>query len=147
MLSIGQALVRTFSCLASWTHFTLQDSESFLHRSGRTGRANKKGIAIVMYSQAESSQLGRMLRDTKTRDATAVGTPGPAEVMTAASKNVLLKLDKVREARVADRSNLKRCLGIMYRCCSWWRRPQTRPQWRANMDWCVSSIREAKWCD
>jgi superfamily II DNA/RNA helicase len=39
-----------------------QDSESFLHRSGRTGRAGNKGRAIVMYSNAESRSLGQILQ-------------------------------------------------------------------------------------
>ena len=49
-----------------------------------------------MYTDREAGPLGRMLRDTKTTEATIAGTPGPAEVMTAASKNVLGKLDKAR---------------------------------------------------
>jgi superfamily II DNA helicase RecQ len=39
-----------------------QDSESFLHRSGRTGRAGNKGRAIVMYSPSESRSLGQILQ-------------------------------------------------------------------------------------
>jgi superfamily II DNA/RNA helicase len=39
-----------------------QDSESFLHRSGRTGRAGNKGRAIVMYSPNESRSLGQILQ-------------------------------------------------------------------------------------
>lgn len=39
-----------------------QDSESFLHRSGRTGRAGNKGRAIVMYSPAEGRALGQILQ-------------------------------------------------------------------------------------
>lgn len=44
-------------------HYDLpQDSESFLHRSGRTGRAGNKGRAIVMYSPAESRSLGQIIQ-------------------------------------------------------------------------------------
>jgi superfamily II DNA/RNA helicase len=39
-----------------------QDSESFLHRSGRTGRAGNKGRAIVMYSNSEARSLGQILQ-------------------------------------------------------------------------------------
>lgn len=42
-----------------------QDSESFLHRSGRTGRAGNKGRAIVMYSPAESRSLGQILQQVR----------------------------------------------------------------------------------
>lgn len=44
-----------------------QDSESFLHRSGRTGRAGNKGRAIVMYSPAESRALGQILQQVRRR--------------------------------------------------------------------------------
>lgn len=43
-----------------------QDSESFLHRSGRTGRAGNKGRAIVMYSPSESRSLGQILQQVRT---------------------------------------------------------------------------------
>jgi superfamily II DNA/RNA helicase len=44
-------------------HYDLpQDSESFLHRSGRTGRAGNKGRAIVMYAPSESRSLGQILQ-------------------------------------------------------------------------------------
>lgn len=39
-----------------------QDSESFLHRSGRTGRAGKKGRAIVMHTPSETRALGQILQ-------------------------------------------------------------------------------------
>lgn len=42
-----------------------QDSESFLHRSGRTGRAGNKGRAIVMYSPTESRALGQILQQVR----------------------------------------------------------------------------------
>lgn len=39
-----------------------QDSESFLHRSGRTGRAGNKGRAIVMHTPSETKALGMILQ-------------------------------------------------------------------------------------
>ena len=33
----------------------MQEVESFLHRSGRTGRANRAGTAVAMYTQREVS--------------------------------------------------------------------------------------------
>lgn len=38
------------------------DSESFLHRSGRTARAGNKGRAIVMHTPSEARQLGQILQ-------------------------------------------------------------------------------------
>lgn len=39
-----------------------QDSESFLHRSGRTGRAGNKGRAIVLHTDKETRSLGQILQ-------------------------------------------------------------------------------------
>lgn len=39
-----------------------QDSESFLHRSGRTARAGNKGRAIVMMTPSETRSLGLLLQ-------------------------------------------------------------------------------------
>lgn len=63
-----------------------QDSESFLHRSGRTGRAGNKGAAIVMHTDAEAKSVGFLLKQVKVTEGEVVGAPDPAEVMTAASR-------------------------------------------------------------
>lgn len=79
-------------------HYDLpQDSESFLHRSGRTGRAGKLGTTLVMYTASEAKSLGYLLRNTKATAGEIVGAPNAVDVMTAASKNVLTRLDKVEQ--------------------------------------------------
>ncbi|KXZ51538.1 hypothetical protein GPECTOR_12g501 [Gonium pectorale] len=72
-----------------------QDNEAFLHRSGRTGRAGKRGTAVVLFTDREARSLGLILRATKVVNAELVGAPDPAEVMRTASRSVLGKLDKV----------------------------------------------------
>jgi superfamily II DNA/RNA helicase len=42
-----------------------QDNESFLHRSGRTGRAGNKGKTVVMYTERESMSLGMLLKQVR----------------------------------------------------------------------------------
>lgn len=42
-----------------------QDSESFLHRSGRTGRAGNKGATVVMHTERESAALGQLLKQVR----------------------------------------------------------------------------------
>ena len=64
----------------------MQDNESFLHRSGRTGRAGKTGTALVMHTAKEAYALGSMLKNIKQLAGEVVGVPEPAEVMKAASK-------------------------------------------------------------
>ncbi|KAF6257896.1 P-loop containing nucleoside triphosphate hydrolase protein [Scenedesmus sp. NREL 46B-D3] len=71
-----------------------QDSESFLHRSGRTGRAGNKGRAVVMHTPSEGRQLGLILQQVKLASGEVIGAPSPADVMAAASRTVLSKLDR-----------------------------------------------------
>ena len=77
-------------------HYDLpSDAESFLHRSGRTGRAGKSGTAIAMFTARESSSFRRMLRDVKVTNVELVSPPGPKEVMAASARQVLRRLDRV----------------------------------------------------
>ncbi|KAJ6700247.1 ATP-DEPENDENT RNA HELICASE DBP3 [Salix purpurea] len=49
-------------------HYALpRCSETFVHRSGRTGRAGKKGTAILIYTQDDSRQIKLIERDTGCR--------------------------------------------------------------------------------
>ena len=42
-----------------------QDSESYVHRIGRTGRAGKQGTAITFVSPSEFRGLNNLMRDIK----------------------------------------------------------------------------------
>lgn len=42
-----------------------QDTESYIHRAGRTGRAGKSGTAVVMYSDRESRSLRGLERECR----------------------------------------------------------------------------------
>ena len=45
-------------------HYELpNNSEIFVHRSGRTGRAGKKGKAILIYSQDQARNVQMIQRD------------------------------------------------------------------------------------
>eukprot|EP00879_Flechtneria_rotunda_P009638 GHRR01010085.1.p1 GENE.GHRR01010085.1~~GHRR01010085.1.p1 ORF type:complete len:752 (+),score=235.05 GHRR01010085.1:500-2755(+) len=77
------------------------DSEAFLHRSGRTARAGNKGRAIVMYTPSETRSLGLVLQQVKLTSGEVIGAPSPADVMASASRTVLSKLDRV-ENQVID---------------------------------------------
>uniref|UniRef100_A0A6S8LJW3 RNA helicase n=1 Tax=Dunaliella tertiolecta TaxID=3047 RepID=A0A6S8LJW3_DUNTE len=72
-----------------------QDNEAFLHRSGRTGRANKTGTAVVLFTDKETRTLGLILKATKVEGAELIGSPEPKEVLTQATRSVLTQLDKV----------------------------------------------------
>ncbi|XP_021724607.1 DEAD-box ATP-dependent RNA helicase 53-like [Chenopodium quinoa] len=60
-------------------HYELpNNSESFVHRSGRTGRAGKKGIAILMYTMDQSRAVKGIERDVgcKFKELSTVATDG-----------------------------------------------------------------------
>jgi ATP-dependent RNA helicase DDX21 len=47
-------------------HYDLpNNSEAFLHRSGRTGRAGRSGTTIAMYSTRETRWFKQILAETK----------------------------------------------------------------------------------
>uniref|UniRef100_A0A6N2KTC7 RNA helicase n=1 Tax=Salix viminalis TaxID=40686 RepID=A0A6N2KTC7_SALVM len=55
----------TVVVLVQIIHYALpRCSETFVHRSGRTGRAGKKGTAILIYTQDEGRQVRIIERDT-----------------------------------------------------------------------------------
>ena len=75
--------------MAQVVHFDLpKDSESFLHRSGRTGRAGKSGTTIAMFRPNESGYFRRIVRDVGAKNVEFIGPPGPQAVMSASAKQV-----------------------------------------------------------
>jgi ATP-dependent RNA helicase DDX21 len=79
-------------------HYELpRDPEAFLHRSGRTGRAGRSGTAIAMYTRNEIGYFKRILRETETQGVTVISPPSPRQVVEAAAKQVMYRLDNVDE--------------------------------------------------
>lgn len=77
-------------------HFDCPEShESFVHRSGRTGRAGLKGTTIVMVTKDEVHGFHRTLRETKT-EIEMIAPPTPRDVMQSSTKHVLEKMTKVQ---------------------------------------------------
>lgn len=77
-------------------HYELpQEPEAFLHRSGRTGRAGKKGTTVAMYIRKEIGYLKRIMRETETQDIQFVAPPDPKAVMHASALQVVQRLQRV----------------------------------------------------
>jgi ATP-dependent RNA helicase DDX21 len=78
-------------------HYALpMDSETYLHRSGRTGRAGRPGTAIMMYTHRDAPRLRQVLRETgAAARARAIAPPGPRAVAGAAATAALARLENI----------------------------------------------------
>ena len=63
------------------------DPETYLHRSGRTGRAGNKGTAIVLFGQRDKGKIGLIIKETKA-DMDLIGPPSPQQVINSAANNI-----------------------------------------------------------
>lgn len=76
-------------------HYELPNqTESFLHRSGRTGRAGKQGTAIAMFSEKESRDISVLERETGARFE-RISPPTPMEVLAASAEQSIETIQKV----------------------------------------------------
>eukprot|EP00617_Octactis_speculum_P026299 CAMPEP_0185754902 /NCGR_PEP_ID=MMETSP1174-20130828/13474_1 /TAXON_ID=35687 /ORGANISM="Dictyocha speculum, Strain CCMP1381" /LENGTH=723 /DNA_ID=CAMNT_0028433291 /DNA_START=95 /DNA_END=2262 /DNA_ORIENTATION=- len=75
-----------------------QNSDSYVHRAGRTGRAGKKGVSIVLYTQRQRRGVSRLEHEIghgfKFQKHTA---PTPSTVISAAADNAVAALPVVDE--------------------------------------------------
>ncbi len=85
-------------------HHFPQDSESYVHRSGRTGRAGRAGMAVVLYTNREERDLKRLEHDTGAHF-TRQDPPKPNEVAEAAAKNAGHDVRHVPEGVIAGFRN------------------------------------------
>jgi len=70
------------------------DLDAYTHRSGRTGRANKKGISVSLTSPREKNQLAQLQRTVKTTFKTAP-IPTGKEICSNQMMHWVKKLDSV----------------------------------------------------
>ncbi|GAQ89408.1 DEAD box RNA helicase [Klebsormidium nitens] len=76
-------------------HYELpNDTETFVHRSGRTGRAGKDGIAIAMYAAPERRMMSRLAAACG-KDFVNIQPPNPSDVLNAAGQQALEMLEGV----------------------------------------------------
>lgn len=73
------------------------DAEAFLHRSGRTGRAGKKGKAIVLFNERERRQLRFLEKDTDCKFE-HISPPQPQEVMKSAALQQVNRVQNVEDS-------------------------------------------------
>ncbi|XP_054062540.1 nucleolar RNA helicase 2-like [Rissa tridactyla] len=71
-----------------------KDVESYIHRSGRTGRAGRTGICICFYQRKEEHQL-RYVEQKAGITFKRVGVPTATDIIKASSKDAIRCLDSV----------------------------------------------------
>uniref|UniRef100_A0A9L0T5C5 RNA helicase n=1 Tax=Equus caballus TaxID=9796 RepID=A0A9L0T5C5_HORSE len=70
------------------------DVESYIHRSGRTGRAGRTGICICFYQHKEEHQLAQVEQKAGIKFK-RIGVPSATEIIKASSKDAIRLLDSV----------------------------------------------------
>jgi ATP-dependent RNA helicase DeaD len=76
------------------------DAETYVHRSGRTGRAGKKGESVMLVPPAMQSRATMLLRRAKV-EATWRPLPTPEDVLRAADDRLVARLSVPRDESAA----------------------------------------------
>lgn len=82
-------------------HYELpNDPETFVHRSGRTGRAGKLGSAILMYTGSQRRTVRSLERDVGCKFE-FVNAPSMEDVLEASAQQVVATLNVVHPESIA----------------------------------------------
>ncbi|KAM6442869.1 nucleolar RNA helicase 2 [Liasis olivaceus] len=76
-----------------------KDVESYIHRSGRTGRAGRTGVCICFYQRKEDYQL-KQVEQKAGITFKRVGVPTATDIIKASSKDAIRSLDSVPPSAV-----------------------------------------------
>ncbi|XP_030423982.1 nucleolar RNA helicase 2 isoform X2 [Gopherus evgoodei] len=76
-----------------------KDVDSYIHRSGRTGRAGRTGICICFYQPKEEYQL-RLVEQKAGITFKCIGVPTATDIIKASSKDAVRSLDSVSPSAI-----------------------------------------------
>lgn len=71
-----------------------KDTESYVHRSGRTGRAGRKGVCVTFFKPQEESLLNLITRRTGVQFE-RMSAPRPEDIIKATTEDALQQIDTV----------------------------------------------------
>lgn len=88
--------------------------ETYIHRSGRTGRAGREGVCVVFYTLQEAGDLQHISRKSGVAFK-RVGAPQPHEVAKASTKDAIKSMEGVHEEAVGTFQVGLRChVSLLY---------------------------------
>jgi ATP-dependent RNA helicase DDX21 len=73
-----------------------KDTETYIHRSGRTARAGKTGTCITFYTK-KTYEFIQKIEDQAGIRLKRIGVPQPEDVIKASSRGILKNLEDVNE--------------------------------------------------
>eukprot|EP00126_Sphaerothecum_destruens_P002408 Sdes_comp15846_c0_seq1m4932 len=81
-----------------------KDSDTFVHRSGRTGRAGKSGVNILFYKPQQEFMVKNIERRTKV-NFIRIGPPQPSDIIEAVANDVAKSLSAISPDVLSHFSN------------------------------------------
>ena len=76
-----------------------KDTDSYVHRAGRTGRAGRAGTSILFYDQSEEYMVKNLQRSL-TFKFSPLSVPSPAQVCESSAQIAIKKLDAVEDSTI-----------------------------------------------
>jgi ATP-dependent RNA helicase DDX21 len=70
------------------------DVETYIHRSGRTGRAGKSGVCVTFYTKRQQEFMDKIEYKASIKFK-KIGSPQPQDIMRATARDVAFSLDNV----------------------------------------------------
>ncbi|KAH7492573.1 hypothetical protein KRP22_001877 [Phytophthora ramorum] len=113
----------------------MADVDTYVHRSGRTGRAGKKGICITLYTNRQRDQLNQIERKIGNKFIMK-GPPDQEELIKASAAKALKEIDNVdpsmiaifqeKAAELLEQMEPEKCLAAALACITGHTKPPRR---------------------
>lgn len=74
-----------------------KEIDTYIHRSGRTGRAGKSGVCLTFFTKTQQPLLERIERLTKIK-MKKIGPPQPGDIVKASARDIVISLKTVEDS-------------------------------------------------